>query len=202
MIVGGTALQRPSFSYIQISRTKYVRIVVTNYSNKLVWRVNTHMVQLFPGLLYVFIITVIFTVLLVSFTAASLLSQARAIVRKRYIGSVFSKRNVKKIAKRHPVLATMTAMLLNLKDVESNRLLTTFKRPAAMRLYQKCLYVKPYFSSGAYLIQNSDIKAVSIVNSTLNVTFMQEDRIILLQCRGYNLLKWRDSLNALILNHK
>jgi hypothetical protein len=160
------------------------------------------MVQLFPGLLYVLILTVLFTVLLVSFTAASLLSQARAIVRQRYIGSVFSGKNVKKVAKRRPILATMTAVLLNLKDVESNRLLTTFKRPAAMRLYQKCFYVKPYFSSGAYLVQNSDIKAVSIVNGTLNVTFMQEDRIILLQCRGYNLSKWRDSLNALVLNHK
>src|SRR5665647_373847 len=160
------------------------------------------MVQLFPGLLYVLIITVLFTVLLVSFTAVSLLSQARAIVRKRYIGSVFSNKNVKKVAKRRPILATMTAVLLNLTDVEADRLLTTFKRPAAMSLYQKCFYVKPYFSSGAYLVQNSDIKAVSIVNGALNVTFMQEDRIILLQCRGYNLSKWRDSLNALILNHK
>lgn len=160
------------------------------------------MVQLFPGLLYVLILTVLFTVLLVSFTAASLLSQARAIVRQRYIGSVFSGKNVKKVAKRRPILATMTAVLLNLKDVESNRLLTTFKRPAAMRLYQKCFFVKPYFSSGAYLVQNSDIKTVSIVNGALNVTFMQEDRIILLQCRGYNLSKWRDSLNALIMNHK
>jgi hypothetical protein len=160
------------------------------------------MVQLFPGLLYVFLITVLFTVVLVSFTAVSLLSQARAIVRKRYIGSVFSKKNVKKVAKRHPILATMTAMLLNLKDVESNRLLTTFKRPAAMRLYKKCLYVKPYFSSGAYLIQNSDITGVSIVDGTLNVAFMQDDRVILLQCRSNNLSKWRDSLNALILDHK
>jgi hypothetical protein len=160
------------------------------------------MVQLFPGLLYVFILTVLFTVLLVSFTAASLLSQARAIVRQRYIGSVFSNQNVKKVGKRHPVLATMTAVLLNLKDVESNRLLTTFKRPAVMRLYKKCFYVKPYFSSGAYLVQNSDIKAVAIVNGTLNVEFMREDRIILIQCRGRNVSKWRDSLNALILNHK
>jgi hypothetical protein len=160
------------------------------------------MVQLFPGLLYVLILTVLFTVLLVSFTAASLLSQARAIARQRYIGSVFSTKNVKKVAKRRPILATLTAVLLNLKDVDSNRLLTTFKRPATMRLYQKCFFVKPYFSSGAYLVKNSDIKAVSIVNGALNVTFMQEDRIILLQCRGYNLSKWRDSLNALIMDHK
>ena len=160
------------------------------------------MVQYFPGLLYVFIVTVVFTVLLVSFTAISLLSQARAIVRQRYVGSVFSKKNIKKVAKFRPVLATMTAVLLNVKDVESNRLLTTFRRPAAMRLYETCFYIRPYFSSGAYLVQNSDIKAVSIVNDTLNVEFKREDRIILLQCRGHNLLKWRDSLNALFLNHK
>jgi hypothetical protein len=160
------------------------------------------MVQLFPGLFYVIILTVIFTVLLVSFTAASLLSQARAIVRQRYIGAVLSKKNVKKVANFRPILATMTAVLLNLKDVESNRLLTTFKRPAAMRLYMKCLYVQPFFSSGAYLVQISDIKAASIVQNTLNVTFAREDRIILLQCRCHNLSKWCDSLNTLILNHK
>jgi hypothetical protein len=160
------------------------------------------MVQLFPGLLYVFILTVLFTVVLVSFTAASLLSQARAIVRKRHIGSVFSDNNVKKVAKLRPVLATMTAVLLSLKDVESNRLLTTFKRPAAMRLYENCFYIRPYFSSSAYLVRNCDIITATIVNGTLNVTFEQEDRIILLQCRSLNLPTWHDSLNALILHHK
>ncbi|MEI7827785.1 MAG: hypothetical protein WCI87_08345 [Euryarchaeota archaeon] len=160
------------------------------------------MVQLMPGLLYVVLLTALFTVLLVSFTAVSLLSQARGIVRKRYIGSVFSKKNVKKVAKRQPLLATMTAMLLALKDVETDRLLTTFKRPAMMRLYEKCFYVKPYFSSGAYLVRMSDINTVSTVNGILVVTFTQADRTIVLQCRGHNLSNWRDSLNRLISNHK
>lgn len=160
------------------------------------------MVQLMPGLLYVVVLTALFTVLLVSFTAVSLLSQARAIVRQRYIGSVFSQKNVQKVAKLRPILATKTAVLLTLKDVETDRLLTTFKRPAAMRLYDKCFYVRPYLSSGAYLVRLSDIETVSIAHDTLQVAFTQVDRTIVLQCRGHNLLQWRDSLNRLISNHK
>jgi len=160
------------------------------------------MVQLMPGLLYVIVLTALFTVLLVSFTAVSLLSQARAIVRQRYIGSVFSKKNVQKVARLRPILATKTAVLLTLKDVETDRLLTTFKRPAAMRLYDKCFYVRPYLSSGAYLVRLSDIETVSIAHDSLQVAFTQADRTILLQCRGHNLLQWRDSLDWLILNHK
>ena len=72
------------------SRTKYARIFETNDSIKLSGGSNARMVQLMPGLLYVVVLTALFTVLLVSFTAISLLSQARAIVRQRYIGSVFS----------------------------------------------------------------------------------------------------------------
>ena len=160
------------------------------------------MVQLMPGLLYVVVLTALFTVLLVSFTAVSLLSQARSIVRQRYIGSVFSNKNVKKVARLQPILATKTAVLLTLKDVETDRLLTTFKRPAAMRLYDKCFYVRPYLSSGAYLVRLSDIETVSIAHDTLQVAFTQVDRTIVLQCRGHNLLQWRDSLDWLILNHK
>jgi hypothetical protein len=160
------------------------------------------MVQLMPGLLYVVVITVIFTVLLVSFTAVSLLSQARGIVRKRYIGSVFGKKNVKKVAGLRPIMATMTAVLLTLKDVETDRVLTTFKRPAAMRLYNKCFYVRPYFSSGAYLVRMSDIDSVSTVNGVLVIAFTQADRTIVLQCQGNNLPTWLDSLNRLISNHK
>jgi hypothetical protein len=160
------------------------------------------MVQLMPGLLYVVVLTALFTVLLVSFTAVSLLSQARGIVRQRYIGSVFSKTNVKKVTRLRPILATMTAVLLTLKDVETDRLLTTFKRPAVMRLYKKCFYVRPYLSSGAYLVRLSDIDTVSIVNGILIIAFTQADRTIVLQCQGHNLSSWRDSLNRLISNHK
>jgi hypothetical protein len=160
------------------------------------------MVQLMPGLLYVVVLTALFTVLLVGFTAVSLLSQARAIVRQRYISSVFSKKNVKKVARLQPILATMTAVLLNLKDAETDRLLTTFKRPAAMRLYEKCFYVRPYLSSGAYLVPVSDIDTVSTVNGILVVAFTHADRTIVLQCQSHNLSNWRDSLNRLISNHK
>jgi hypothetical protein len=160
------------------------------------------MVQLLPGLLYVVVITALFTVLLVTFTAAALLSQARAIVRQRYIGSVFSTKNVEKVARLQPRLATLTAVLLNLKDVETNRLLTTFKRPAAMRLFEKCFYVRPYLSSGAYLVQISDIDTISTVNSKLVVAFTHADRTIVLQCRGRNISTWRDSLSWLVSNDK
>jgi hypothetical protein len=160
------------------------------------------MVQLIPGLLYVIVLTAIFTVLLVSLTAVSLLSQARAIVRQRYLGSVVSRRNVYKVAKLRPILATATAILLQVKDVETNRLLTTFKRPAAMRLYEKCLYIKPYFTSGAYLIRVDDIDNVSTTSNALAVTFAHEDRVIVLQCRARKLSKWRDSLHWLISSRK
>ena len=160
------------------------------------------MVQLMPGLLYVVVITALFTVLLVSFTAVMLLSQARAIVRQRYVGPVFSKKNVKKMARLRPILATKMAVLLALKDVETDRLLTTFRRPAAMRLYENCFYVRPYFSSGAYLVRMSDIDTASTVNGLLAVVFTHADRTIVLQCQGHNLSSWRDSLNRLISNHK
>ena len=160
------------------------------------------MVQLIPGLLYVIVLTAIFTVLLVSLTAASLLSQARAIVRRRYLGSVVSSRNVHKVAKLRPILATATAVLLQVQDMETNRLLTTFKRPAAMRLYEQCFYIKPYFASGAYLIGVNDIDNVSTTSNALVVTFAHEDRVIVLQCRAPHISKWRDSLRWLISNHK
>lgn len=160
------------------------------------------MFQLMPGLLYVIVLTAVFTVLLVSLTAASLLSQARAIVRRRYLGSVVSRRNVDKVAKLRPILATPTALLLQVKDVETNRLLTTFKRPATMRLYEQCFYIKPYFTSGAYLIGVNDIDNVSTASNALVVTFVHEDRVIVLQCRAPHISKWRDSLRWLISNHK
>lgn len=155
-----------------------------------------------PGLLYVIVLTVIFTVLLVGFTAASLLSQARAIVRQRYLGSVFRRRNIREVAKLRPILATATAVLVQVKDVETNRLLTTFQRPATVRLYKRCLYVKPHFAASAYLIGVSDITQVSVASHELLVTFTHKDRAIALQCRLSNPTKWRDALDSLISNHK
>jgi len=160
------------------------------------------MVQLIPGLLYVIVLTAIFTVLLVSLTAALLLSQARAIVRQRYLGPVVSKRNVYTVAKLRPIRATATAILVQVKDIETNRLLTTFKRPATMRLYEQYFYIKPYFTSGAYLIRVNDIDNVSTTSNALVVTFTHEDRVISLQCRARNISKWLDSLHLLISTHK
>jgi hypothetical protein len=160
------------------------------------------MTQLMPGLLYVAILTGIFTVLLVSLTAVSLLSQARAIVRQRYIGTVYSRKNIEIVGGIKPILATLTALLLALRDVETARNLTTFKRPAAMRLYEKWLYLRPYFSSGAYLVPLSDITRVSVTKDALAVAFSHGERTIVLHCRCSSLSKWQDSLNRLSSIHK
>jgi hypothetical protein len=160
------------------------------------------MAQLMPGLLYVAIITAIFTVLLVSLTAVSLLSQARAIVRQRYIGTVYGRKNVEIVGRRKPVLATVMAVLLSIRDAETDRELTAFKRPATMRLYENWLYLRPHFSSGAYLVPLGDITRVSIVNDALAVAFSHGERTIVLHCRCKNLANWQDSLSRLCSNHK
>jgi hypothetical protein len=162
----------------------------------------THMVQLMPGLLYVVIITAVFTVLLVGLTAVSLLSQARAIARRRFIGTVYSRKNVEILGRHKPVLATMTAVLQSIRDMETDRELTTFKRPATVRLYENWFYLRPHFSSGAYLVPLSNITSVSTINDALAVTFSHGERSIALQYRCKNLSNWRDSLNRLRSNHK
>ncbi len=106
------------------------------------------MLQLMPGLLYVIVITVIFAALLIGGTAVSLLTQARAIVRKRYIGPVFSESNTKKVSKLRPVLVTAAGVLISVKDETTNRLLTTFKRPAELRLYDD-FFLPDHFSRRA-----------------------------------------------------
>lgn len=160
------------------------------------------MLQLMPGLLYVIVITVVFTVLLIGGTAASLLTQARAIVRKRYIGPVFSEGNTKKVSKLRPVLVTTTGVLISVKDERTNRLLTTFKRPAELRLYDECFFARPFLSSSAYLIPLKNVLDASIVNNTLVVAFKHDNREITLRCKSYNLAKWFNSLNRLISDHK
>jgi hypothetical protein len=160
------------------------------------------MAQLMPGLLYVIVTTAIFTVLLVSLTAVSLLSQARAIVRRRYIGTVYSRKNIEIVGRRKPVLATITAVLQSVRDVETDRELTTFKRPATVRLYENWFYLKPHFSSGAYLVPLSDVTSVSITNDALAVAFSHGERTLVLLCRCKDLSNWQDSLNRLRSNHK
>ena len=144
------------------------------------------------------VITVVFTVLLIGGTAASLLTQARAIVRKRYIGPVFSESNTKKVSKLRPVLVTATGVLISVKDETTNRLLTTFKRPAELRLYDEFFFARPFFSSSAYLVPLRDVLETSIVDNTLVITFKHDDREITLRCKSYNLAKWINTLNRLI----
>ncbi len=160
------------------------------------------MLQLMPGLFYVVIITAVFTILLVSFTAVFLLTQARAIVRKRYLGELFSSANTRKVLKVRPLLATAAGMLVSVKAEDTNRLLTTFKRPAQLRLYTEFFYVRPLFSTGAYLIPLTDILESSLADGTLVIAFTHDDHKFLLQCASYNLSKWSDALNRLVRDHK
>ncbi len=159
------------------------------------------MPQLIPGLLYVIVITVVFTVVLITATAASLLTQARAIVRKRSIGPVLSQSNTKKVAALRPTFATL-GTLVNVKDETINRLLTTFKRPAELRLYDEFFYVRPLFSSSAYLIPLKETLNISLVNKTLIITFQHDDHNIALRCKSRNRAKWFDALNRRIPDHK
>ncbi len=160
------------------------------------------MPQLFPGLLYVIVITVVFTAALVSLTAAFLLSQARAIVRKRSLGPIFSKGNTWRVSKLRPILTTLAGVLISVKDESANRLLTTFKRPAELRLYKEYFYVRPLFSPSAYLIPVEDLLETSVADGTLVALFKHDDHDITLRCKSYNLVKWVNTLNRLILDHK
>ncbi len=155
-----------------------------------------------PGILYVIVITAVFTALLISFTAAFLLTQARAIVRRRYLGSLFSNNNVMKAAKVRPLQITLAGMLISVKDEETQRKLTTFKRPAELRLYQEFFYIRPFFSPSAYLIPLKKIRRVSMIKHTLVVSFEHEDREITLRCKSYNLARWFNALNRRISDHK
>lgn len=160
------------------------------------------MPQLMPGLLYVFIVTAVFTVLLISATAVLLLSSARAIVRRRYISSIFGEKNVAKASKSRPILAKPVGLLLSIEDAETNRLLTTFKRPAELRLYQDFFYARPYFSRSAYLIQIEAIHEISITGNVLVLALEYQGRRIIVKCWARNLANWRNRLERLISEHK
>ncbi|MGZ4903238.1 MAG: hypothetical protein ACXVIG_00690 [Halobacteriota archaeon] len=160
------------------------------------------MLQLLPGLLYVIVITAVFTALLISFTAVFLLTQARAVVRKRYLGPVFSKGNTWQVLKLRPLLITIMGVLICVRDEGTRRSLITFKRPAELRLYDKFFYCRPFFSSGAYLIPLKDTLETSFVNNTLTLIFEHDDREITIRCKSYGLVKWRETLNRLISDHK
>ncbi|MGZ4940235.1 MAG: hypothetical protein ACXV4Z_07155 [Halobacteriota archaeon] len=156
------------------------------------------MLQLMPGLLYVIVITAVFTILLIGFTAVFLLSQARAIVRKRYLGPIFSEANTLRMLKVRPSLVTIAGVLISVKDESTSRLLTIFKRPAELRLYDEFFYVRPFFSSSAYLIPLEETLEASLVDKVLVVMFQHDDHRITLRCRSYNIAKWFNALNRRI----
>ncbi len=158
------------------------------------------MLQLLPGLLYVIVITAIFTALLIGGTAVFLLTQARAITRKRSLGTVFSYRNTRKVLKLRPLLVTRAGVLLSVKDENVNRLLTTFRMPAEFRLYNEFLYVRPYFSSSAYLVPLEDMREASLTDDTLVMAFEHDDHKIVLRCKTRARAKWCNTLNKLITN--
>jgi len=156
------------------------------------------MLQLMPGLLYVFIITAVFTVLLISATAVFLLSSARAIVHRRYLNSVFNEKNVAKASKSRPILAKPVGFLLSIEDAETHRLLTTFKKPAELRLYHDFFYLRPYFSRSAYLIQIEAIHDISFTGNILVLALEHRGRRIIVKCWARNLGNWRNRLKRLI----
>ncbi len=158
------------------------------------------MVQLLPGLLYVLVITVVFTALLIGGTAIVLLTQARAIVRRRSLGSVVSKGNVRKALKFKTLLITRAGLLVSVQDESINRKLTTFTRPAELRLSAESLYVRPIFSRSAYLVPLIDVLETSLEGSTLVIAFTCDDHRIVLRCKTTAREKWFNTLNKLIAN--
>ncbi len=97
-----------------------------------------------------------------------------------------------------PRLVTIAGVLVNVKDESANRLLTTFKRPAELRLYDDFFYVRPFFSSSAYLIPLEETLEASLVNDVLVIGFQHDGHRITLRCRSYNIAKWFNALNKRI----
>jgi hypothetical protein len=155
------------------------------------------MVDVVSGILLVLVLTLIFTIALVGGTAVWLLSSARAIVHQRSIGNVYSKTNVKKMARLKPIAHTYSAVLINIRDVSINRWLTTFKRPGEIKLFKDSLYFKPYFSGRAYLISMIDVSDVSVNGRKVTLEFIREDRKIDMQYCVRNALLWFETIQKL-----
>ena len=126
-----------------------------------------------------------------------LLSSARAIVHERSIGNIYSKANIKKMAKLKPIAHSYSAVLTNIRDVSINRYLTTFKRPGEIKLFKDSLYFKPYFSGRAYLISMIDVTDVSVNGKKVTLEFSREDRKINVQYCVRNALLWFEAIQKL-----
>ncbi len=149
------------------------------------------------GILLVIVLTVIFTIALVGGTAVFLLSSARAIVHERSIGNVYSKANIKKMARLKPIAHTHGAVLINIRNISINRYLTTFKRPGEIKLFKDSLYFKPHFSGRAYLISMIDVTDVSVNGKKVTLEFNREDRKIVMQYCVRNALLWFEAIQKL-----
>lgn len=160
------------------------------------------MIIVLSGILLVIVLTLIFTVMLVGGTAIFLLSSARAIVHRRSIGDLYSKANIKKGARFKPILHNYGAVLINVRNESIKRFLTTFSRPGEIKLFEKSLYFKPYFSGRAYLINIIDVTDVDVDGREVTLEFSRGDQQIKMQYLVKNASQWLTTIQELKSKYK
>ena len=160
------------------------------------------MINVVSGILLVIILTIIFTIMLVGGTAVFLLSSARAIVHQRSIGDVYRKANIKKGALFKPILHSYGAVLINARNESIKRFLTTFSRPGEIKLFEKSLYFKPYFSGRAYLINIIDVKHVGVDGREVTLEFSRGTQQIKMQYLVRNASQWLSTIQELKSKYK
>jgi len=160
------------------------------------------MINVLSGILLVIILTLIFTIMLVGGTAVFLLSSARAIVHQRSIGDVYSKANIKKVARFKPILHNYGAVLINVRNESSKRFLTTFSRLGEIKLFEKSLYFKPYFSGRAYLINIIDVTHVGVDGREVTLEFSRGTQQIKMQYLVKNASQWPKTIQELKSKYK
>lgn len=159
------------------------------------------MINVLSAILFVIILTLIFTIMLVGGTAIFLLSSARAIVHTRSVGDVYSGLNIKKAAQLKPILHNY-AVLINVRDETINRFLTTFNRPGVIKLFEESLYFRPYFSRRAYLISMIDVTSTSIEGRKIALEFGRGAQQIKMLYLVRNASKWLTAIQELKSKHK
>jgi len=160
------------------------------------------MINVVSGILLVIILTIIFTIMLVGGTAVFLLSSARAIVHQRSIGDVYRKANIKKGALFKPILHSYGAVLINARNDSIKRFLTTFSRPGEIKLFEKSLYFRPYFSGRAYLINIVDVTHVVVDGRKITLEFSRGAHQIRMQYLVKNASQWRTTIRELKSKYK
>ena len=154
------------------------------------------------GILLVIILTLIFTIMLVGGTAVFLLSSARAIVHQRSIGDVYSKANIKKVTRFKPILHNYSAVLINVRNESTKRFLTTFSRPGEIKLFEKSLYFKPYFSGRAYLVNIIDVTHVGVDGREVTLEFSRGGQQIKMKYLVKNASQWPTTIQELKSKYK